>query len=233
MRLISQSDVDDYLVEDSLSVLLNSLSGPEDRELTCQRWLQESAPKRCVFEALYGDLLLERKGLRVLDVGGGLTAFTTELANRHDYSLVDLFAHDDEMAISRLGSKAGSAKIFAEDWHDFCFDQSYDVVVANDLFPNVDQRLELFLARFVPLAGELRLALTYYDTPRFYAARRISGEEIFFMLAWNAEQTRRVLEPYAQQIRDARLDMLGSENVSVYPNGRQVCLLTISGGRES
>jgi hypothetical protein len=228
MQLVTRSAVERYLATDPIAALAASLAHSGDRQLTCQRWLDESAPKRMAYEWLYGDLLKNGPRRRVLDVGGGLTAFTRELARRHDYVLLDLLAHDGAQAASYRDSLQAS-QLQALDWYEYRPEAPFDVVIANDLFPNVDQRLALFLERFLGQARELRLSLTWYDAPRFYQTRRVGAEELLCMLAWDGRQTRATLERFGGRVRDAAMDLFEARSESVYPNGRQVCLVRLDG----
>jgi hypothetical protein len=229
MELVTKVLLDRYLARDSIASLARVLAQPGDETLTSQRWLAESPAKRLIFERLYGDLLQARRRLRILDIGGGLTAFSRELARCHEYVLLDLLAHDTSEVAAALRASIGHEAVHAIDWYEYRPEVPFDLVVANDLFPNVDQRLELFLEHFLPWAGEIRISLTYYDTPRFYLARRIGAEEIVCMLAWNGPLTRTVLDRFRDRIQQARLDLLTTQNESVFSNGRQVCLVTLHG----
>lgn len=230
MELVTESALRRYLVDDAIGVLMDVCSRSGDEKLICQKWLRDSAPKRLVFERLYGDLLHETEGRRVLDIGGGLTCFTRVLAERHDYRLVDVMAHDAAQVAERARTSADPLAVHVMDWYEFVPDVSHDVVVANDLFPNVDQRLELFLEKFLPVVREVRLSLTFYPQARFYMTRRVQGDEILYMLAWDGETTARVLQKYADRIVAPDLGLLTTENTSVYLNGRQVCLVQLKGG---
>jgi len=229
MEIVTKQFIDEYLVDDRITQLMDDYAREGDEDLTCQKWLRDSAPKRAVFKKIYGALLLESEGHRVLDIGGGLTSFTHALAARHDYILIDLMAHDDELMVDQAAAKTNKAFIHAVDWYDFAPKGTYDVVIANDLFPNVDQRLELFLEKFLPVSKEIRLSLTYYPDPRFYMTRRIVGEEFLCMLAWTGELTALVLKKYQQHLQAPDMSVLTSENASVYPNRRQVCILSLKG----
>jgi hypothetical protein len=229
VELLTENSVRLYLAEDTIGLLMDAYSRKGDEDLVCQKWLRESVPKRLIFERLYGDLLRQTEGRRVLDVGGGLTCFTRLLGIRHDYTLIDLMAHDSAPAVERATAGVDRFFIHAMDWYEFTPDASYDLVIANDLFPNVDQRLELFLNKFLPFSKEIRLSLTYYPQARFYMTRRLQGQEFLFMLAWDGDMTARVLEKFAGRIVAADLSLLTLENKSVYPNGRQVCLTRLKG----
>ena len=229
MRLVTRESVERYLATDPVAALGDALAQPDDRQLTCQKWLDQSAPKRMVFEWLYGDLLRANRMLRVLDVGGGLTSFTRELARRHDYVLLDFLAHDTEATVGLFRSSLEGGRLQRMDWFDYHPSAPFDAVIANDLFPNVDQRLTLFLERFLDYAREIRMSLTYYDSPRFYRARRIDADEQLCMLAWDGQQTRTALESFRERICNPDMELFTAQNESVYPNGRQVCLVRLTG----
>src|SRR5262245_53889272 len=93
LQRVTGESLMDYLRADWVQEWLRTNSQPGDTNLTTQRWLAEQPAKRHIFSALYSDLL-HTTGLRILDVGGGLTAVTRELGARHHYDLVELLAHD-------------------------------------------------------------------------------------------------------------------------------------------
>lgn len=229
MQRITQEAVDRYLADDWIARLLDDEPHAANRALTCDRWLRETPPKRLIFAALYGDLL-DEGGRSVLDVGGGLSSLSQRLARRHRLTILDLLAHDDAAQLAAFARDCPQAEIVTEDWYRYEPDHAFDVVVANDLFPNVDQRLELFLARYLPLCREMRLSLTYYNEPRFYLTRRIDGEEILCMLAWTGAMTREALLPYAERISQPDFAEFEARDRSPYPNRRQVCVLRLAGG---
>ena len=137
-----------------------------------------------------------------MDVGGGLASLTRTLAAKNDYVLLDLLAHDGPGRLDDL-RKDHHFDAVQQDWYDFEPAGTYDVVVANDLFPNVDQRLELFIEKFRPVAREIRVSLTWYNAPRFYLTKRIGAEEILCVLAWNSRMTTAALEPFRGYIKQA------------------------------
>lgn len=216
-----------YAAQDELAQALARYRRPGDEALTCQRWLDETPAKRYAAHRLYGDLLT-REGLRVLDVGGGLTTLTRALAERHHLTLVDVLAHDGEAAAA-FQEGAAAFDLVRKDWHEAIAGGPWDVVVAADLFPNVDQRLAMFLEHVLPLTREARLSLTYYNQPRFYLTRRIGADEVLCMLAWDGQQTARALERFLARIDRPDLGVLEATSDSVYANGRQVCLLRVWG----
>lgn len=230
LQAVTPEDLAAYARDDKVQGRLAAVAQPWESALTCQKWLLDSPPKRMIFERLYGDLFA-RSGLRILDVGGGLTSFSRVLASRHDYLLAELLAHGGDETTRRFLESAGPLRLHQADWTgvDAAL-PPFDLVIANDLFPNVDQRLELFLSSFSGRARELRLSLTYFESPRYYFARRVDGEEILCMLQWDAAQLRHALERAAGDAVVDGLQALDRPGRSIFPNGRQVALLTVERG---
>lgn len=176
--------------------LLPFLNRPGTDDLVSERWLRESVARRMLAWTVYGDLLTSQ-GRRIVDVGGGHSSLTRHLRERHHYRVVELGAHD--VAPDGTG-----------DWRDDPLDG--ELVIAFDLFPNVDQGLARFLRQCPPV--ERRLLLTTYPD-QSYRVRRIGADELLTVCAWTWPQTRAVLG-------------VGIEAApgSLFPNGRQVCLAT-------
>ena len=166
-----------------------------------ERWLRDSPAKRMIAWDLYGDLLAST-GKWVLDVGACSSSLTRKFRSDHDYTVCDLGEHDGRVGV---------------DWRDLPV-AVYDLIIANDLFPNVDQGLRAFLYRFYG-NGELRMSLTTY-ADRWYRARRVGADELLTVQAWDWPQTRRELEALGIPGCDVR-----PPSESLFPNGRQVALL--------
>ena len=228
IRRIGQDLVEEYCHDDRIARLLAAESRLGDEELTSQRWLLETPAKRLVYDMLYGDLL-DGEGRRVLDVGGGLSALTRRLDARHRYELVDLMAHEPRERVAAFRASLNGATIHDRDWWECTFAGPYDVVVANDIFPNVDQRLALFLERVLPMTSEVRLSLTYYNEPRFYLTKRLDAEEVLCLSAWDGDLTRAALSEFAERIEGLDWTHFDHTDDSVFDNGRQVVVLRLRG----
>jgi hypothetical protein len=177
-------------------------------EPVADRWLERDAWKRTVAELLLGDLLSDRASRRrVLEVGGGLSRVTLALLASHDYTLVDRADHEGASVYARVEEAVGRRFVRIGDWHDVAESGPFDVVIANDLFPNVDQRLYEFADRYVPLAAELRLSLTYYENTSFDVVREATGERLV-MKPWGLREVTEFVDFLADQ---AGVD-LGAEN---------------------
>jgi hypothetical protein len=230
MTLVDQETLDTYLAAgDWILKLLDETASPGDERFTFDRWLRQVDAKRLLFDQIYGDLLGEGPRRHVLDVGGGYSSLTRVLLARHRYELVDFMAHDDLPVLRQIEQEERVRFWSATDWYEHAPEQR-DLVIANDVFPNVDQRLALFLDSYLPCSRELRLSLTYYPEPRFYVTRRVDADELLILLAWNGPQVRAALEPHQDRIDGERLDLLtGEQPASVFPNGRQVAVVTLRG----
>jgi len=221
-----------YAKDDWLLAQLQASTFPFDLELTTHRWLMQDQVKRAIFATLYGELF-QTRGLRVLDVGGGISAIGRELAARHEYHLVELGAHDPARRIQEFVESAGRGLVLHDcDWLDLPDLGAFDVVIANDLFPNVDQRLRAFVQRVAPITRHLALSLTCYDSFRFYRAKRIDGDEILTMLAWDFRQTAQSLSHIIADRAEVLSRAISLDVPSAFANGRQVCILRCHGAAE-
>lgn len=231
MELMTRAELSQYLSGDRVLNLMAEYARAGDSDLICQKWLQTTPAKRLIFERLYGDLLgkLRYDNRRVLDVGGGLTCFTRRIAATHDYQLVDILAHGGCGAAKAMEAELGRPFVFQMDWLAFEPDAPYDVVIANDLFPNVDQRLGLFIRKFLPISNEIRLSLTYSNESRFYATRRVDADEFLYVLAWDGETTARTMTAFRDCIIAPDFSLFSAANASLFSNGRDVVIVRLLG----
>lgn len=230
MRLLTQTLVDTYIKDDWIARELasNDLKGA----LTMDGWLLGSAAKRAVFASLYGDLILSEVSLDVLDVGGGISSLTSRLAQSSRYLLMDMLAHGGREVVRALEMQLGRTILIENDWY-YCIGRGevYDIVIANDLFPNVDQRLELFIERVLPVSSEIRLSLTFYNAPRFYICQRVDASEYMCLLAWSGDQTAAALRRFSDRIIKPDFSIFEDTRASLFSNGRQIILVTLRGDR--
>ena len=218
--------------KDYILKLNNSVFHKDDKYFASNKWLRNSCPKRLIYHELYGDILNRAIPLdtRVLDVGGGYTSLTRILLKNCRYSLLDIMAHDSHEKLLTIESNISQKFWINDDWFNFEPGTNFDLIIANDIFPNVDQRLGVFLEKYLPVCFEIRLLLTYHNTPHWYKARRLDGEEIFHMMAWDGVQTTHVINSFLNFVIDPDLRILLNNPPSLFDNGRQVCLITFRGG---
>jgi hypothetical protein len=202
-----------YASDDYILRLLDKYDNGKNSKFVSHTWLKNSLPKRMIYHHIYGDLM-SSNSKKILDVGGGYCAISDLLRKFHNYKVLDIMAHDDVEDMDEV--------LIKQDWYEFDHGV-YDIVIANDVFPNVDQRLELFIEKFLGACKELRLVLTYYNKPTFYKTKRIDADEIFCQLAYNGDQVKTILSKYTDENLDALLD----DQTSLFSNGRQVSIITL------
>lgn len=215
MKAYNERDLEEYLKDDVIARQLARY--PDDAAFPSHRWLLEMPAKRMIYQDVYGPLLASR-GLSVLDVGGGFCGLTRELVERHEYALL-------EMPDQRLRAVQAAKPFYTEaDWRAFAPRGTFDLIIANDIFPNVDQGLEAFLAKFRPIAKRMILTLTAYDTDRFYVAKRIDAEEILVVKPWDSGMLFFALERAGVHVEPPAYE--GTEQM-LFPNKRTVYKLEL------
>lgn len=142
-------------------------------------------------------------------------------------------AHDDGAAVRDIEKQLGRDFWVSEDWYEFLPERTYDVIIANDIFPDADQRLQLFIEKFLCCCKELRMSLTYYNVPRFYTTKRVDDTEIMTFLSYDGRITRMVLEGFRDRVKGGWDETVAAamlrQNESLYRNGRQVMQVTLVG----
>jgi len=230
MFLCDADKREEYLKQgDPIGSILKD-AGARDTSFATHRWLLDSLEKRMVFFQIYNDLIYSREeGKKILDVGGGFCSLTRTLLKYHDYQLLDIMAHDETESLIEI-EKACKKTFWTNcDWNLFNIEEKYDIIIANDLFPNVDQRLERFLDKCLPWCNEIRLSLTYYNNYKSYQVKRVDADEIFNILAWDNLRLLRSLDKYKERIHGYDSDILLRGSASIFANGRRVCVVNIKG----
>ena len=237
MKLFNIIDLSKYInlnsnEEDPVLLSLLANETPEDKTFTSHKWLLESPVQRMAYYYMYKDILNSKSITRknVLDIGGGYCSLTRLLDLNHNYWLVDIMAHDSS-------SIPIYCRLVKDDWYDIqmC---GYGIIIANGIFPNVDQRLGLFIEKMLPHCKELRLLLTFYNNSRFYKTKRIDADEILYNSAWNGDQLALILERYKYRIEGDPWNGVTSEQIHevthpttepLFENGRHILMLKMRG----
>jgi hypothetical protein len=220
--LITKEVLDSYLEYDD--IFSKPLLHPDFKDSLYTTWLKDSLPKRYIFNALYGDLFIKNTNT-VLDVGGGITPYSLILKEAcKSYDLCDIISHD------KFLKKYVIDFLCEKDWIELN-SLKYDIVIANDIFPNVDQRLDLFIERFLPLCSELRLSLTFYNNKKYYLTKRIDAEERLVFSAYDGFMCKAILNKYKKFIinyNEKIFDLFDASPVqSLFPNKRHVMLIKL------
>lgn len=219
----TNADLEKYLANDSVLAQLEQLS--DYQNFATHNWLVSMPAKRMIYQDVYGELF-ESSGKSVLDVGGGFSGLSTVFAKNHDYTLLDIMAHNHE-DIERTAANV-DMKWVQTDWFAFTPEKQYDYIIANDLFPNVDQRLAMFVKKFKPFAKQLIITLTCYEADRFYITKRVDAEEVLTMKAWNWGMTRYALsEVLPETLSNLPVSFPAQTEPYLFANGRDVYKIVV------
>ena len=229
MKIYTRADLQTYLQNDWIMDMLMENLEEAEREIRTNQWLMEMENKRLIYSDVYGDLLRTKSDLKVLDVGGGYNSLTKVLVAHTQYTLLDFMAHGGGN-FEEIAARDGMRWI-NKDWYEVPDLGSFDIIIANDIFPDVDQRMELFIEKMLPHCSELRLVITYYNSPKFYATKRVDDAEIMTFLSWDGEITGMKLKKYLGKINAnaAEIEMREKATESIFRNERQVAYVTIKG----
>ena len=222
MKTYTKKDLDSYMKEDYILDFLNKHES--DKGYVSHQWLLDFPPKRMIYADVYSELF-KTKGKRVLDIGGGFSGLTREFLKNHNYTLLDIMAYDDHKKFAVI-SRENKNFWVKDDWMKFEPKGKYDLIIANDLFPNVDQRLILFLEKYKKYSDNIIVTLTCYDYDRFYTMKRVDADEILTMRAWDSETTGRALNEFFVK---EKIELKNQDKSrSLFNNGRIVYKLSLN-----
>lgn len=231
MILFNKLLLDKYLTNDVIIQKLGCAS-KSDAGFLSHKWLLNSPPKRMIYFYVYNNLLQPNKSKKkILDVGGGFCYLTKLMLQYHEYTLLDIMVHDNHSDLFNLEKSINRSFWQNVDWYDFLSEPFYDIVIANDLFCNVDQRLELFLEKFLPVCKEIWVTLTFHNTPRYYIVKRVDAEEIMTVIAFDGVRVKQSLDKFSDHLIDPDFDLFSEKNDSLFSNNRQVVLVKFKGAK--
>ena len=226
MLLVSQKNVDNYLRDDDWVLKFIENNPRSEHHLQTDNWLEKSPAKRYIFNIFYKDIIKKNASKkRIYDIGGGISSFTNSLMEFNDYTLIDILTHGGDGEII----KQNKHYLAEKDWHDFTFKPS-DLIIANDLFPNVDQRLEDFLNKVLPTTKYLRISLTWFSELNFYKVKRVPSNEILFVKSWLTKDIKVLIKEYKTKIINYDSEVLDVLPTSAFKNNRNICCLEFKGG---
>lgn len=201
MKTYTSSDLEQYMKNDWIMDLVDHNIDERETEIRTNQWLISMDNKRMIYADVYGDILHDKSARKVLDVGGGYNSLTKVLASHSQYTLVDFMAHGGEDYLRQVSEK------YHIHW------------------------MEQFIDKMLPHCHELRLVVTYYNTPCFYTTKRLDDSEIMTFLSWDGEITGLKLRKYVSRSNasERELETMKDNYDSIYRNGRQVSYIVIKG----
>jgi hypothetical protein len=233
MRSYSQKDLDEYLKNDW--VLEEIKKYLEDNVFASQKWLSDIPAKRMIYADVYGELL-KTKGKKILDVAGGFCGLSRKLIKNHNYTLVDIMTKDNHEKLRQIEKETGCNFWQNISWDEFEIKDDYDLIIVNDIFPNIDQRLGKFLKKYKSQAKEMILTLTCYDMQSKLAdfseriinsvynrLKRVDADKIIFVRAPETKEVNKILK----NILGRNTPVLEENNESIFKNGRTVYKIEI------
>ena len=229
IRIYNEKDVNDYLIHDSIGRMIGDSYSEKQEMLTCDKWMINSPAKRLIFYDMYGDILRDNKSkLRnVADIGGGLSCLSKKLATNNNYTLVDPLVHDSKCDVVNMKNKMKDFIHLAGDWSTVNL-SSYDIMISNDLFPNVDQRMKEFFIDASRRTSQLRILLTAYNNNRSYMVKRIDADEHLNYLAWDGAQILFTLNFLGFEISEQDSKIIEGSLPELYGNKRLVFLMVVN-----
>lgn len=229
MILVDSRLLKTYMEHDSLLEILVESAQEDDEKFNSHKLLLKYPEKRMLYFYMYGGFPISHRKSSILDVGGGYCSYTRKLLEIADYTLLDPMQHEDYILLKKIVGATGKDFWLDGSWEELdVSDKEYDLVISNNLFPNVDQRLDFFLKKYLPHCRELRMSLAFYNTPKWYKVKKADGFDLT-MLAWNGSQVRDVLLRYQQSfVMVPHWELLDSTE-SVYEDGRQIAIVKLIG----
>ena len=233
LHLIKKEDLDSYKKNDILFKELNEfkITYPQyfSEKFTCNKWLLESIEKRMIFNMLYSDFLqYKEEKLSILDVGGGINIFQKIISQNHNYAVLDIVNHEKKKEAENF-AKNFNFNLIISDWFDHLSEnkENYDILIANDIFPNVDQRLLEFINLALKITQELRICLTYHQFLKIYKVIRKDCSEELTVKALNGRNVADILRISDLEVDENTLYSIEKNTESIFQNKRTVALLKI------
>lgn len=222
----SEKNLNIYSINDYILPLATPNSSDKifAENFICNQWLLSSMAKRMLFHNIYGDLLVpSSKRLKILDIGAGVNFIQRFIAKNHDYTIIDILSHDNKRLCEDF-CKIYQIKLINSDW-SVCIKNlgKFDLVIANDLFPNVDQRLNEFLKVIYNIGIRFRILLTFY-TNRFYFVKRVDADEVMCLKSWDLHNVKDSLINSPFQVSKEITNLLNNACSTLFTNGRHVAL---------
>lgn len=203
----------------------------EEKYYVSDVWLLKNKAKRALWDLIYTpQIQMEKKS--ILDVGGGYSVLSKKFAERNKYTLIDPLYHEVSRSdqIDLLMKQDQQIRING-DWYHYLSnnEECYDTIVANDVFPNVDQRFLDFLAITKQRFSKLILSLTYFENLNWYLTKRVNLEEHITVRSWRDIDIFRVISDLYDCSFDQYIIQTKSPDENFFFNKRKIMICRIEG----
>lgn len=220
MKVYSPAMLEEYMKRDWILPELSRV-----HEGLSNQALLESPAKRMIWDDVYFSWWPNNM-VSVTDIGGGWHSLHN--VRKCAYTGVDLFDTPGQVGPYVVYDR--------HDWADGI--PEADVIIANDVFPNMDQRLAQFLEMVLPRCSRLVITLTFFNKPHpGYRCRRVDGNETITVKPWSGADVLAVVGKYLTKpgakdyFTSDAASPLWHQPISVFDNGRTVARVDLKGAR--
>lgn len=186
--------------------------------------LLKSSVKRFIYFSAYQDILYSKNKLNILDIGGSINMLTPFLSKKHNYTLCDNMIIKNKKYLKKIPK----FNFLNYDWNELNLSKKgiYDIIISNDLFPNVDQRLDRFIKKFRKKTKKFKIVLTAYseNLNKVYKARRLDGDEILSVRPLNKNDIILILK----KNKITKINNLKKNFSSLFENKRSLYILNLN-----
>ena len=189
-------------------------------------WILENSAKRMIYSEIIKQLNpFKKKSL--IDVGGGIHYFTNYFANNFSYTLIDPLYNFDKIKLKNFRKNQSNMNHIKSDWINYNGKKA-KLMLANDLFPNIDQRIEQFIKFAKKYCETLFLIATFHNEPKSYLTKRTDANEFLWVSQFSGFLLTNILQRVGLNISYYHKNKIRRLNENLFLNNRQVILLKIN-----
>lgn len=160
-----------------------SASSTNRFDFLIDKWVREMPVRKAINNRIMQEIV-QLSPSSIVEIGGGLSEFSIELATRYNYINIDLLAHVGHGESEYLERESPNW-LWISDWRSVRFPSS-DLGLAIDIFPNVDQGIVEFLDKASNIE-RLILTCTFYEQKKSYVTKRLDAEEVLTVVPWRLQ----------------------------------------------
>jgi len=166
-------------------------------DTTQDNWIKKSIEKKYLFNFFYNNKIFLHK--KILDVGSGSALIRKFLIKKNQLDIKSI-----DFEINFKNNKKNKIIDFDNDFFSLkkkgMLEKHYDAIFANDIFPNVDNRLEEFILTAKTLSPNLILSITIHPYNKFYYCKIIKSGEIITYAPMNKEKILFILKKFKNNV---------------------------------